>query len=95
MRRVILRELRRIVRSPKLMFFIFVGPAASLLYFVALFGDGVPRDLPVAIVDADGSDLSRRLIHMIDASSGSGQVVHRSCLGDWSKRNFICAWRIF
>lgn len=32
---------------------------------------------------------------MIDASSGSGQVVHRSCTGDWSKRNFIVAWRIF
>ena len=32
---------------------------------------------------------------MIDASSGNGRVIHRSCMGDWSKRNFICAWRIF
>ena len=32
---------------------------------------------------------------MIDASSGNGKVVHRSCTGDWSYRNFICAWRIF
>ena len=29
-----------------------------------------------------------------DASSGSGKIVYRS-LGDWWKRNFICAWRIF
>ena len=32
---------------------------------------------------------------MIDASSGNGRVIHRSCMGDWSKRNLICAWRIF
>ena len=32
---------------------------------------------------------------MIDASSGNGKVVHRSCTGDWSYKNFICAWRIF
>ena len=32
---------------------------------------------------------------MIDASSGNSRVIHRSCMGDWSRRNFICAWRIF
>ena len=32
---------------------------------------------------------------MIDASSGNGKVVHRSCTGAWSQRNFICGWRIF
>lgn len=32
---------------------------------------------------------------MIDASSGNGKVVHRSCTGKWSYNNFICAWRIF
>lgn len=41
----------------------------------------------VAIAMGDGT--------MIDASSSSGKVVHRSCLGDWSYDNFICAWRIF
>lgn len=41
----------------------------------------------VAIAMGDGT--------MIDASSSQGKVVHRSCLGDWSQRNFIVAWRIF
>ncbi len=50
-------------------------------------GDVIVFKGHVAIAMGDGT--------MIDASSGSGQVVHRSCLGDWSKRNFICAWRIF
>ena len=50
-------------------------------------GDVIVFKGHVAIAMGDGT--------MIDASSGSGQVVHRSCMGDWSKRNFICAWRIF
>ena len=31
---------------------------------------------------------------VIDASSSNGKVVKRT-MGDWWKRNFICAWRIF
>lgn len=31
---------------------------------------------------------------VIDASSSSGKIVHRD-LGDWWKKNFIVAWRIF
>ncbi len=31
---------------------------------------------------------------VVDASSSSGKVVHRS-LGSWWQRNFICGWRIF
>ena len=32
---------------------------------------------------------------MIDASSGKGKVVRRSFKGSWSRRNFICGYRIF
>ncbi len=31
---------------------------------------------------------------VIDASSSNGKIVYRT-MGDWWKRNFICAWRIF
>ena len=31
---------------------------------------------------------------VIDASSSNGKIVHRT-MGNWWKRNFICAWRIF
>lgn len=31
---------------------------------------------------------------VIDASSSNGKIVERD-MGDWWKRNFICAWRIF
>jgi len=32
---------------------------------------------------------------MIDASSSNGRVVKRSCTGSWSRRSFICAFRVF
>ena len=32
---------------------------------------------------------------MIDASSSNGKIVKRSCTGSWSRRNFICAFRVF
>lgn len=32
---------------------------------------------------------------MIDASSSKGKVVKRGSTGSWSKRNFICAFRVF
>lgn len=50
-------------------------------------GDVIVFKGHVAIAMGDGT--------MIDASSGNGKVVHRSCTGDWSYKNFICAWRIF
>ncbi len=50
-------------------------------------GDVIVFKGHVAIAMGDGT--------MIDASSGQGKVVHRSCTGDWSKSNFIVAWRIF
>ena len=50
-------------------------------------GDVIVFKGHVAIAMGDGT--------MIDASSSQGEVVHRSCTGDWSQRNFICAWRIF
>ncbi len=50
-------------------------------------GDVIVFEGHVAIAMGDGT--------MIDASSSQGEVVHRSCTGNWSYENFIVAWRIF
>lgn len=42
-------------------------PLLSLLFMAALFSRGVPNDLPVAVVDNDGTVLSRQAARMIDA----------------------------
>ena len=62
------RELSRIASRPYYLFLLLVLPLASFGVLIAIFGEGVPRDLPVAVVDDDHTSLSRQLTRMIDAS---------------------------
>ncbi len=68
MRVVLRRELRRIASRPLEPLLLVVLPALSLAFTWAIFSAGLPRDLPVAIVDQDHSALSRQLSRMIDAT---------------------------
>lgn len=43
-------------------------PLVAFVVLWAIFWQGVPRDLPVAVLDRDQSALSRQLVRMIDAS---------------------------
>lgn len=43
-------------------------PILSFLFFIVLFKTGVPRDLPIAVLDEDHTPLSRQLTRMIDAT---------------------------
>lgn len=45
-------------------------PLLALALFAWMFGAGVPRALPVAVVDHDNSAMSRELVRMIDAAPG-------------------------
>lgn len=45
-------------------------PLLALALFAWMFGAGVPRALPVAVVDHDNSVMSRELVRMIDAAPG-------------------------
>lgn len=51
------------------MFLITLLPVALLLFFVAVFAQDTPRELPVAVVDYDNSSLSRRALRMVDATA--------------------------
>lgn len=46
-------------------------PILSFLIFVAIFGTGVPHDFPVAVIDADNTSLSRKLVRMVDATQSA------------------------
>lgn len=67
---VLHREMRRIVEHPR---YVLIGTFAIVfgyVFFLTLMRDGQPQKLPIAIVDQDGSYLSRRLCHEIDATQG-------------------------
>ena len=69
LRRIIAREVRQIRSRPALAFMLAPMPLLIFLMLGAVFASGLPRDLPVAVVDLDGSPLSRQIVRMVDASS--------------------------
>ena len=64
------RELHRAVDSPRYLLLMTLGIAFSYLFFLTLMQEGQPEELPVAVVDHDGSYLSRRLCHELNATQG-------------------------
>lgn len=66
--RVLRREWGRIRKYPIYPTLMIILPVISFLFFAAVFGEGTPRDMPVAVLDEDHSPLSRQLASMIDAT---------------------------
>ena len=64
------RELRLIQESPRYLILLTVGILFSYVFFLTFMHEGQPENLPIAVVDQDGSYLSRRLSHEIDATQG-------------------------
>jgi ABC-2 type transport system permease protein len=65
---VFLREARQILHNPALRFAVLPGPVVGFLLVMWIFSSGVPRDLPVTVIDQDHTALSRQLTRMIDAT---------------------------
>jgi len=61
------REIKRLVSHPIYFFCMLFAPAFSVLFFISLMHNGLPVDLPVAVVDLDDTVTSRNLIKQLDA----------------------------
>jgi len=61
-------ELKSIQRSWYKLFLITVLPIISFILIIAIFNAGVVRDMPIAVVDNDRSQLSRMVLTNLDAS---------------------------
>ncbi len=68
--RVLRRELLRIRRHPRYLIILTLGIVFMFVFFATMTHEGQPLKLPVAVVDMDGTYLSRRLCHEIDATPG-------------------------
>ncbi|MFO7672983.1 MAG: ABC transporter permease [Lutibacter sp.] len=62
------REVRILFSYKTNFIFTIILPFVSMLFFNTLLQEGVPRDLPIAVVDFDQSALSRNLIFLLDAT---------------------------
>ncbi|WP_165828233.1 ABC transporter permease [Chryseobacterium phosphatilyticum] len=67
--KVFFYEWKTIVRRPGIVLWTLGVPLAIFILYAAIFGDGVLRKLPIAILDQDKTAISRELIRQIDANS--------------------------
>lgn len=61
------REMKRLTSKPMYFFCMLFAPAISVIFFISLMWQGLPTDMPIAVVDMDNSSTSRNLIRQLDA----------------------------
>ena len=66
---VVSREYKRILGEGASYFVVFFGPLLGFFLISSIFYAGVPRNLPVAVVDADHTSISRKAAQMVDATA--------------------------
>lgn len=76
------RELRRLSSRRIYLFLMVIAPLFCALFFADLLKDGVPSDLPVAVVDLDNTSVSRSLARSLDAF-GQTRIAFRT--GDFQE----------
>ena len=74
--RVFFREIDRMTGSTIYLFTTLVGPLISFVILLSVFSVGVPRNLPVGIVDLDNSNLSRKIGMWIEATPEAEVISH-------------------
>lgn len=67
--KVFFYEWKTIIKKPSIILWTLGVPLAIFILYAAIFGDGVLRELPIAILDQDKTAVSRELIRQIDANS--------------------------
>jgi ABC-2 type transport system permease protein len=70
------REARRLRASPWDLAMVTWVPLLAVALMWWVFSAGLPRHLPVGVVDADQSSLSRQLVRMLDATPGLQVTQH-------------------
>lgn len=65
---VLKREMRRIWQFKAYLATLTILPLCASLFFAVIFTKGTPHELPIVVADMSNSQLSRRVISMIDAT---------------------------
>ncbi|MDR3235734.1 MAG: ABC transporter permease [Prevotellaceae bacterium] len=68
------RETGRLLKGRIYWFCIFLVPCISCLFFLTMMHEGLPTDLPIAVVDLDNTAASRNLSRQLNAFEGT-QIV--------------------
>ena len=71
------REMQRLTSKPIYFFCMLIAPVLCVVFFLSLMQEGLPTNLPIAVVDMDGSATSRNLIRQLDAFEQT-EVVYKT-----------------
>ena len=66
--RVLFREIDRMSSSTIYLFTTLIGPLIAFIILLSVFNEGVPRNIPVGLVDQDNTSLSRKMGMWIQAA---------------------------
>ena len=86
------REVGWLWRRPFLLGLTTIVPFAQMAFLAAIFSAGLATRLPIGVLDLDGSDLSRTIIRMVDATPDSAVSVRVADLAEG--RDMILSGRI-
>jgi ABC-2 type transport system permease protein len=87
------REIGWLRRRPFLFGLTTIVPLAQMAFLAAIFSAGLATRLPIGVLDLDGSDLSRTIIRMVDATPSSAVAVR---VGDLAEgRDLILSGKIY
>jgi ABC-2 type transport system permease protein len=86
------REFDRFYRRPFLIFLTVGMPLLLMGLLAIVFSEGLATRLPIAVLDLDGSDLSRTIIRTVDATPDTAVAVHVSDLTEG--RNLIISGKV-
>jgi ABC-2 type transport system permease protein len=86
------REVGWLWRRPFLLGLTTIVPLAQMAFLAAIFSAGLATRLPIGVLDLDGSDLSRTIIRMVDATPDTAVAIR---VGDLAEgRGMILSGRI-
>ncbi len=74
LKNVFLRELKRIYSRPIYLVCMIVAPICTFILFATLMEEGLPNELPVAVVDADNTSTTRKITRNLDALQQIGII---------------------
>lgn len=69
------REMRRLAARPLYIFAMIIAPVFCAVFFLTLMEEGLPVQLPVAVVDLDNTETSRSLTRQLAAFEQTGVVM--------------------
>lgn len=73
---IMVREWKRIFSRKLYITAMIVMPMFTIVFFLTLMQDALPKEIPTAVVDMDNSATSRRLVRQLDAFKQTRIVAH-------------------